>query len=257
MNSTDITNVVIIRFSVRFTSYQAFNIHKNEEERTSWFIFRAKFFNSYLYSCLQHQTKKPNKIYVLVDKGDRNLVEKYLNIDNITIIYCNNMMLNYKQSMVSDLCKNKLIKNLVISRIDSDDLIHKDYLHNINQQLLLHPKKKLVACSGYLSDLNIIQSIFYPKSPFISEYINFENNLTDYELVENLNSCSVYDICHTTDISFKERNQNHNAEWMQVVHHTNISNKLLTNPHTNIHFSPLVPIDKFWFNNWTGTNLLR
>ena len=36
-------------------------------------------------------------------------------------------MLNYKQSILSDLYKNKPIKNLVISRIDSDDLIHKDH----------------------------------------------------------------------------------------------------------------------------------
>ena len=249
MTLTDISNVVIVRFSIRS---KHFNFLKNEEERNSWFIFRANMFNAYLHNCLYHQTKKPNKVYVLVDKDDKNLVGKYLNTDNITVMYCNNEMKYYKEQILVDLCKNKLIKNVVISRIDSDDLINKDFFHNINQQLLLHPKKKLVACRGYLSDLNVIQSLFYPNSPFISEYINFENNLTDHELIKNLRNFSLFDVSHTIDIV--ECNQNHNAEWIQLVHHTNICNKLIIEPNNSLYCycTPLVPIDTMWFANWTG-----
>jgi len=253
MTLTDIINVVIIRFSVRS---KRFNFLKNEEERNSWFIFRANMFNAYLHNCLHHQTKKPNKVYVLVDKDDKNLVGKYLNTDNITVVYCNNEMKYYKEQILVDLCKNKLIKNVVISRIDSDDLINKDFFHNINQQLLFHPTKKLVVCRGYFSDLHKIQSIFYSNSPFISEYINFENNLSKYELEKNLHKFSLFDSCH---IGQTECNQNHSAEWIQLIHQTNISNEF-ADESTNLsgfYSTSLMPLDITWFTNWAGFEFTR
>ena len=254
MNINDINNIVIIRFSVRL---QHFNFFKNEKERTSWFIFRAKLFNSFLHNCLQVQTKKPNKVYVLVDKDDANLVKQYLNVSNITILYCNNEMKYYKNQIVNDLYKNKLTKNLVISRIDSDDLINKDFFYNMNQQLLIHPAKKLVACRGYLTNLTNIQSLFYTNSPFISECINFETNLSNAEEVKNLLNFSLFDVSHTIHVQSVEHVQNHNAEWIQLIHHTNISNKLLddtksTVNNASLYCTPLIPIDHIWFNNWAG-----
>jgi hypothetical protein len=244
MDIDDIINVVIIRFSVR---HRRLFIFKNEESRDNWFIFRSKLFNSYLRKCLHHQTKKPNKVYVLVDKGDRNLVEKYLNIDNINVIYCNIDMRYYGNQILGDLCKNKLVKNLVVSRIDSDDLINKDFFYNINQQLLLHPAPRLVACKGYRSDLTNIQSLFFTNSPFISKCTNFGNFS-----VKDLCSFSPHDINHDL-IDSVEHTQNHNAEWIQLIHHTNICNQLLNNNiDDKLIVTPLVPIDPIWFANWAG-----
>jgi hypothetical protein len=258
MNINDINNIVIIRFSIRS---KFLHIFSNEEDRTAYLLFRVKIFKSYLYNCLQYQTKSPNKVYVLVDKGDIDIVKKYLNIDNITIIYCNNDLQYFKQQIAVDLYKSKLTKNLVISRIDSDDLINKDFFYNMNQQLLLHPTKRLVACKGYLTDLIDIQSLFYKHSPFISECINFENNLTEHELIKNLCSFSVYDIDHTIYVHSVEHTQNHNAEWIQLVHGTNLSNKLLDQNTDSINstkfVSPLIPINPTWFSNWAGFQLTQ
>lgn len=257
MNTTTIFNIVIIRFSVRVSQLRVF---KDEETRANWFIFRATLFKNYLYKCLQHQTKKPNKVYLLVDKGDQVLVERYLNLPNIDILYTNPQVRHYKQQIASDLYKSKLTKNLVISRIDSDDVINKDFFHNINQQLLLHPKKRLVACKGYISDLTDIQSIFYPNSPFISECINFENTLSDVEIVKNLYSFSLYDLGHSESVSLAEHVQNHNSEWIQLIHHNNIANKLLpatnsTTVNSKFFCTPLIPIDHIWFYKWAGFQL--
>lgn len=257
MDTTTIFNIVIIRFSVRLSH---FNIFEDDEARTNWFIFRSKLFENYLYKCLQHQTKKPNKVYLLVDKGDQHLVNRYLNLSNIDVLYVNPDMKDYKQQLAVDLYKSKLTKNLVISRIDSDDLINKEFFHNINQQLLLHPTKRLVACKGYISDLSNIQSVFYPNSPFISEYINFDGILSASEIVKNLLKFSLFDSSHDTYVSTIEHVQNHNAEWMQLTHHTNISNKLLpptvsTNNSARILCTPLIPIDHIWFYKWAGFQL--
>ena len=247
MDIDDIINIVIIRFSVRHRRLLTF--FKNEESRDNWFIFRSKLFNSYLHKCLHHQTKKPNKVYVLVDNDDRNLVEKYLNIDNITVIYCNIDMHYYENQILVDLCKNKLVKNLVVSRIDSDDLINKDFFYTINQQLLLHPAPRLVACKGYRSDLTNIQSLFFTNSPFISKCSNFGNFS-----VKDLRSFSPFDINHGC-IDSLEHTQNHNAEWIQLIHHTNLDNQLLNETRSNdnkLFVTPLVPIDPIWFANWAG-----
>lgn len=259
MNSTDIVNIVIIRFSVRLSKLSTF---KDEETRTNWFIFRSNLFKNYLYKCLQHQTKKPNKVYLLVDKGDQVLVERYLNLPNIDLLYTNPQMKNYKQQIAVDLYKSKLTKNLIISRIDSDDVINKDFFHNINQQLLLHPKKRLVACKGYISDLTNIQSLFYTNSPFISEYINFENTLSDVEIVKNLYNFSLFDLGHFESVSLVEHIQNHNSEWIQLIHHNNKANKLLpatnsTTVDSKFFCTPLMPIDSKWFLNWAGFELTK
>ena len=244
MDIDDIINIVIIRFSVR---HPLLTFFKNEESRNNWFIFRSKLFNSYLHKCLHQQTKKPNKVYFLVDNGDKNLVEKYVNIDNITVIYCNKNMQYYENQLLVDLYKSKLTKNLVVSRIDSDDLINKDFFYNINQQLLSHPTPRLVACNGYRSDLTNIQSLFYPNSPFMSKCSNFEN-----DLVKDLRRFSPFDMNHSF-VDSVEHTQNYNAEWIQLVHHTNICNQLLNVIDDNkLVVTQLVPIDPIWFANWAG-----
>jgi hypothetical protein len=196
-----------------------------------------------------------------LDEHDTSLYDEYLKHDILTPIYHGSHNEAYTKQIIKDIRQNNLHTNIAISRIDSDDLICKDYLKNINAQLDIYPKKLLVACKGYRSDLTQIQSTFCPVAAFMTQY-NRPMKMPNFERLDSSREISIFDFSHV-DIWQKDHYQVHSAEWIQLVHGRNIHNAFVvpTNygadrSHTwESSYSPLLPIDADWFRNWAGFDL--
>ena len=187
-----LTNYVLIRFSLRLKPEWAAKAYGDESNRDAWFGMRAKIFKEYLYQSLSEQTTPPYKVIVFMDEGDADLWAKHLNLPPpFSPHYCsgNNLNENTRQILLSG-----PQDNIVLSRIDSDDAISRDYLESINASAMEavkngNNKKHIVAANGFITNLNEIQAIYYNCSPFISLY------------VRSYDGEVIYDIAHETILS--------------------------------------------------------
>ena len=260
----DIKNVLIVQFGTRDPTWEA-KAFGDPSNRNKWFAFRANLFNNGLHQCLLNQTKKPDKCYLFLADGDQDLYDKYLNKELITPIYCG----DYNRLVFDDLYKNDILGSYVISRIDSDDLVCKDYFTNLNKQMVLYPKKFTVSCKGYRSNLVDIQSAFCSVAAFTHQFIDelkFESDFLSRLYYKNSLSTNkrleLYEFSHV-DMWKIDHQQSHSTEWIQLVHGRNIHNEFVsptTFDHDKRHtwessYTPLMPIDPVWFKEWSGFEL--
>lgn len=221
--------------------------------RELWFEFRTNIFKNTLYQSIQHQTKNPDKVYLLFDIKDDILYKKYFSdFKFIEPIFSKNLFTDWERKLKLQLIKNKLTEKIVVSKIDSDDIISKNYLENLNNQLTFFPTKYTYATKGYISNLYKIQSVFYNESPFCNIY---QEKISSFnEFYKNI----IFNIW--------PKNENyteiHNAEFFQLIHGSNLCNNFYkelkhTESDKNYHANatPITNIDKNWFKNWAGFDL--
>jgi hypothetical protein len=211
---SDIRNYVVIRFSVRHGDW-AQRAYGDESNRAAWFEMRSKLFLKWTAASLQSQTIAPRRVFVVMDPSDTQLWARHLALPPpFTPVYLTGGI---------DRETFRLIREdgdgpAVTSRIDSDDAVAPDYLERINESVGEswtgnRPETYVVACNGYVTDLASIETIYWNASPFLSI---FTPEVTEAKLL-TLNHLTVLDhapILNTT------------ALWMQIVHGTNLANKL-------------------------------
>ncbi|WP_374278776.1 hypothetical protein [Azonexus sp.] len=249
----DIVNVVVIRFSLRVKEWQS-RLFFDEKSRESWFRYRAELYRSTLGRSLSHQTLKPFRTYLLMDEGDRSLHEKYLGGLDFTPIFSDR---NHFQIVADDLKRLGVVDNVAVTRVDSDDIVERLYFEKINSKIRelkdVGKKSALIAtCCGYRTNFLEIQSAFHCAPPFITLFR------------ESYKGENVYSHDHR-EISEMEHVIDTSAEWMQVIHGTNVSNKLKPSNADSLDkfkagdmgsgFTQKRPIDSEWFKIWSGFDL--
>lgn len=200
-------NYIAIRFSLK---YESFVKHIASFERSEWFKYRAEIMKKTLIPAIKKQDYPPFKVFIFMDHDDIILYEKYLNLGgNFIPVYCRAEDLN---STLSNLILNDGEKQVMVSRIDSDDIISDSYLSSLNRDVLNFDEKTyIVAAKGYVSDLTDIQEIYYNYSPFISIfYPVYDSSPLFFEHTKVLQKSPVINVT---------------AEWLQVLHGSNISNR--------------------------------
>lgn len=248
----NIRNILIIPFSRLVKEWQI-KAYGEESNREKWFAFRSNILKQCLIPCLNHQSKLVDKTYILLGDGDEKYYEKYLGCLNLSPIFIKEKA-DFRLQLLLDLEKNSLMENVVLSKIDSDDLICKDYFLNINKQVELN-QTFLTATIGYRTNLIQIEKLSDEPSPFNSQYIHRIQNPVKF--IDKLkNKIPINILCHRHHIENRKHQVNQNAEWMQLIHGRNIANLLLTEAgpgpdHIKI-LRPLFRIDPMWFKSWAG-----
>lgn len=242
----NITNVLIVQFSTRIRSWEEKAYNGDESLRNKWFEFRSNIFRKGLAQCIQHQTKQVSKIYLLLDEHDVGLYNTYLQDVAYTPIWCGQNKLYFAAQIRNDLTNNGDVENYLISRIDSDDLVSKNYFKNISEQITKLPCKLITACAGHRSDLTQIQEVFHSNSPFVSEYFAHIKQGSDRPI-------SIYNFSHS-DLFKMPHKKNVDAEWMQLIHGNNVINSFAAS-HPAIYAAELNQIDSAWFKEWAGFDL--
>ena len=233
-----INNIAVVRFSLRMKASWEVKAFEDESGRESWFKMRAAIFKSTLHSCLLNQTTAPIAVFILMDKLDRDLFNKYLNLQEPFYV-----PIYSEGSDGYDQVKAKIhafdVPNLAISRIDSDDYISNDYFSNINDLIALNIRKGvdfkyIIAARGYRSDLKSIHQIFYNYGPFATIYLSTYGG-------ENIYETTHAKIIKQSCLICVE------PMWIQLIHGTNVNNKLyeVSSFEKFFKINPLVDLVKF------------
>lgn len=122
-------NILVTRFSLRVSKAWEDKAYMGRS-RSEWLRSRFNIFNNTLVSSVKHQTVLPTHFVLLLDPGDMEIFEECCSRDiAIEPLYAN--LHNYTQ-MLADRIKSLGLKDIAVSRIDSDDLISKDYFCEVN-----------------------------------------------------------------------------------------------------------------------------
>lgn len=154
-------NIIVIRISIspKHPEFVATEILRNKHpdlflsqhngspvfggiNRDKWFAYRIRLFNSLARKCLETQSVMPIKIFLLFDKNDVGLVEKYLDVDSSIYesIYVDTISDCGAEHIYNWLESEDILDNIAITRIDSDDLISTNFLAESNKQYVQHKK---------------------------------------------------------------------------------------------------------------------
>lgn len=214
---------VVIRFSLRNKEWMR-RAYGEETGRADWFAMRARLFKACVVESMQQQTVAPRRVLVLMDVADVDLWQDHL---DLPLPY---IPVFVRAEDVPDEVARRIAadrtRNVVISRLDSDDAISRRYLEKLAGTArdfwrLGNPTAYMVACDGYVTDLKRIQQVYFNCSPFISCY------------VRRYNGENIYDGEHVNILDRQPQMVNA-AYWMQIVHGSNIANRL----HTKSRFEP-------------------
>jgi hypothetical protein len=242
-----VQNIVVVRFSLRFKDHPDWcrRAYGDEKNREAWFAFRSGLFKKGLFRCLITQSVRPAKVFLLLDQTDDLLYEKYLGLGHpIVPIFSGDI---HHSVQVKDSLMRNEHTDLAISRIDSDDMISAEYFSELNRCISEATDNGIsfdyiVASSGFRTDFKHIQREFNPCGPFLTFFRKEYNRETPFG----------FD--HRAVIE-KKHIQCASAEWMIVVHGSNIVNRFKP-PSTSLEPStigglrreigPMVPVDRFW-----------
>jgi hypothetical protein len=212
-----ITNYIAIRFSLIIPAWleKAYAGGTREE----WFRSRCALFRRWTAASIDAQTVPPRGVLILMDIADRPLWDAYLHLPAPYLpVFCE---LGDSDAAVAAAIHDREgddARNVMLSRVDSDDALASNYLEELNRTARAsvtrdRPKFYIVACNGLISDLSKTQTIYCNCCPFISIFVS------DYR------GEGIYDFEHEKVLE-RQPVLNLTAVWMQVLHGTNIANKL-------------------------------
>jgi hypothetical protein len=153
----------------------------------------------------------------MMDEGDRDLYDRYLNLKED---FYRPLFSHAEQGHeeIKDALKTYDLKNIAISRVDSDDLIHCQYLEAVQDTIRTAVAKEMpfeyvVAALGYHTDGCRIKSAFFNYSPFITSFSPSDVGRSPYGFRHG-------DVLkHATLVCGQ-------AQWMQFIHGTNLANEM-------------------------------
>ena len=232
---------VVIRFSLRYPAWMQ-SAYGQETERADWFAMRARLFKACVEASMQQQTVAPRRVFVLMDVADVSFWHQHLNLPKPYVpvfVSAEEAFDEVARRIAAD-----RTKNVVISRLDSDDAIDRRYVEKITDTArdfwrLGTPKAYMVACDGYFTDLKQIQQVYYNCSPFISLY------------VRRYDGENIYDGDHTRILDRRPRIVA-TARWVQIIHGSNVDNRLYKkskfepDDHRRMDIGRLKPIESAW-----------
>jgi hypothetical protein len=214
---------LLTRFNLKNRAWEATKDTIPKGLTKEWLINRIELFQNYCLPSVKNQTNK-NFIWVIildVDTPDffKDKLKSILNIDlNIKLIFADGFngltptLLNEIKNITTP--KDKYI---ITTRLDNDDIIHKDFVKTIQDLYKPHHNTIIDLKNGYqLSNKNQpdIRFLGYNFNPFIS-LIESSNMFKTVLLREHL-QWKFYCKKH---ISYSKR-----ALWIQLIHSKNQAN---------------------------------
>ena len=234
MNSIaiEITNVVIVRFSLILSTDWCIKAYGQEENREKWFKYRSQLFESTLLKSILNQSVKPKYVFILMHMNDKYLYDKYLSDIKFTV-YPIFVSGGFGEKEIAKVIS--AVENIAVSRVDSDDLLANDYFQKINQSIseAIHNEVKfdyIISTTGYRLNAKLFQKIYYNCGPFLT---SFGKNL------ENIN---IYSFSHEEVINYPHI-LNNEALWVQYIHGSNIANDFIDSNLSNDEFNAKIGVN--------------
>jgi hypothetical protein len=239
---TVVRHHVVVRFSLRLNADWARKAYGDDAGREEWFAMRARLFRATAVASLEAQTVAPRQVLVLLDVGDRDLWDRHLDLAPPFVgvfVEPDEAQAEVARRVLADGSRHVLL-----SRLDSDDAVEERYLERLGAtareaRRLGRRTAWVVACEGFVTDLARVQGLYYNCSPFLALYAGRYRG-------EN-----VYALEHETVLE-RDPLLNRTARWMQVVHGSNVANRLRRESRFApgdarvMDLGPTSPVEKGW-----------
>ena len=229
------SHFLITQFNLRNFPTSSFEDNKQWIE---WTRERIQLFKTYCLPSILNQTEKNFTWLIFFDTKTPSEFEQFVNGISkhscIEICYCPGSE-GFQDDYLNEiqLRIRKETKWIITTRLDNDDILHKDAVKLIQQNFIEKDKFLISLASGYAMDVrqNILAHYFYPMSPFIS--------LTEKASPKII---GIFSKSHThwsslrlflwKEIYFEYINKSHRQSrfilkhplWIQIVHGKNLSN---------------------------------
>lgn len=201
--------------------------NKSREEYVQWLHTRLDLFERYTFKSYQNLNTKPDWWILLIDK--EKLDDKAWNrLSNLSEENCKLVQFrsNIRKSILEDLVDTYGVENFPrevrTTRLDTDDLISKDFFDKINSVVLEKNTSQLLVSfpggANYDSETGLFYYSSYPENPFITLC---QKNKTPDEF-----KC-VYDQMHTVYYKVAQKNlylRSPTPMWCSVIHGNNFRN---------------------------------
>lgn len=209
---------LITRFNVKLYRKEGEPASASEE----WLANRFVLFEKYTLPSIKNQACKDFKWLVLFDadtpdKYKRKIEEYSLSLPQFTPIYVTGSPSEMCSEIVLDYINNDNPKEyLITTRIDNDDVIHRDYMRNIQKAFKPAENTFVTFRSGlqYVESTNSMIKFNYIKNHYVSRV---ERSATAESVM-----------CNHTKIHKLGRLEIHNDKymWVEIVHGSNVANAM-------------------------------
>jgi hypothetical protein len=203
-------HIILTRFSVDYPN--SFLKDYSLSKRAEWFKYRALIYKLGTLKSIRSNTVLPDEIICIFSPSDKTSYHSFLQEANITPIFAT---FESYQDVLSEYINSKY-ENVLISRIDSDDLIKNDYLEKIMQSYLETKNEIHVVVNAIVTDLINANIYRFDVSPFITIY--HKNNYGNVSIF----SYNHHEVDKFSPTPIKS------TSWLQIIHNGNLSNRIFS-----------------------------
>lgn len=228
---------------------------KSREEYVNWLHIRLDLFSRYTFKSYQNLSTKPDSWILLVEKeklDDKTLTQlsSLISQENCELVqYKSGLRASILEYLVNTYGAENFPREVRTTRLDTDDLISKDFFDRINSVTLESNTSQLLISfpggANYDSETEVFYYSSYPENPFLTLC---KKNKTPDEFK------SVYDEMHTVFHKVVQKNcyiRSITPMWCSIIHGSNLSNHSLRGTN-KIAFASESPIHSIF-----GINLIE
>lgn len=205
--------------------------NKTQEEYISWLHTRFKLFSQYTFKSYKNLNTKPDQWLLLVEK-DKLDNKTFTQLSDLIkgeecqiIQYKSNLRVSILEYLIDTYGEKNFPEEVRTTRLDTDDLISKDFFDKINSVVLEKDTSQLLISfpggANYDSETGLFYYSSYPENPFITLC---HKNKTPHEF-----KC-VYDQMHTVFYKVAHKNlymRSMAPMWCSIIHKSNLANHSL------------------------------
>ncbi|MGZ0017460.1 glycosyltransferase [Yeosuana sp. AK3] len=268
-----IYHLLITRFNLAVTEWQEIKLDKCEDDE-SWLTKRIPLFLKICLPSVVQQSCKDFKWIIFFEQGTQNSLQDVLKAlephSFIFPVFVKGIEgFNRTLPILIEEARPKDAFQIVSSRLDNDDALHRDFILNIQKSCSPDMDKIVLdfpeGLCVELSDSPKVSKYIFPKNQFISlvEHIN-ENESPEF----------IFSTYHNkVDLKYPIKTLPQKRQWLQVVHEDNLvntfkgqltyKNALNGYPDYGTHFAKnynfivFLEIIKLKFNRFPGYYLLK
>ena len=238
----DFTHFLLTRFNVRKVRKTNVVLNKTNIELTpEWLNHRIGLFQQYCLPSVLSQTNK-NFVWIIFydEKSDKRLLQKImewelqLTLAQIPHIFhpCPSLpessMSENVFNAIKDILSSQPHRHILQSRLDNDDIVHKDYIsliqekaRNIIDSISLSHPSTIDILHGYQFDQK--NKVFYERKYKSNQFISvlFPSEFFNKNNTKENQHFSIFSYVHNDAHQFPVYTIDSNRLWIQVIHDRN------------------------------------
>ena len=216
---------IVTRFNLKSSVWKE-SLDKKKVLTPEWHQHRLGIFLKYCYPSIRNQSNQNFTWYVFFDpkissKTRGTLQKLEQEYPNFVPVYCKDIE-HQKDELIKQIKRKVQDKQtfIVTTRLDNDDILHKDFIQTVQDAFQLKREKAVVdIISGYQLDISTNKNLLYYASFKGNPFISLGENLTELQTVLDR-------MHHDWGLDHRVITITKKRLWIQLIHGKNMSNKI-------------------------------